>query len=275
MAQTLKTALLQLNVGPDIADNLKTTEGFIREAAGAGARFILTPENTCHMRSPAAEKLQTALAEKDHPVIASFAALARETGAWILAGSVSVKVAPDKIANRSLLFDAKGDIVAKYDKIHLFDVDLPTGESHRESALVAPGGRAVLAASPWGPVGLTICYDMRFPGLYRALAQAGARLLTAPSAFTVPTGKAHWESLLRARAIENGAFVLAPAQAGTHHGGRQTYGHSLAVDPWGQVIAEGDALTPGPVYATLDLEAVDRARQAIPSLKHDRPYQAV
>lgn len=268
---TVKVGLLQLNSGPDINDNLAVAEDYIRRAAADGAQFILTPENTCHMRFPALEKLQSSPGPDDHPVVKRFAALARELAVWILAGSVSVRLPGVKIANRSYLFDAKGNIVALYDKIHLFDVDLPTGEKHRESDIVAPGSRAVVAETPWGGVGLSICYDVRFAYLYRTLAQEGARILTVPAAFTVPTGRAHWETLLRARAIETGSFVLAPAQCGLHEGGRATYGHSLVIGPWGDVIADGgDA--PGVISAVLDLNAVDQARAAVPALRHDRAY---
>jgi predicted amidohydrolase len=266
---TLKTACIQLNAGPDIAGNLREASALVREAAGQGARFIATPENTCHMRNTAAEKLKTSLPEKDHPVLTEFAALAKELNVWLLAGSVSVKISPDKIANRSVLFGDKGEIAARYDKIRRFDVDLPTGESHRESNLVQPGDKAVVAQAPFGAVGLTVCYDLRFAYLYRRLAQAGASIIAVPSAFTVPTGRAHWETLLRARAIETGAFILAPAQCGEHEGGRRTWGHSMIVGPWGDILAEAQD-KPGVIYADLDLSAVEKTRSAIPALKHDR-----
>ncbi len=272
MSHTVKVALIQMNAGPDIAENIIAAETMIREAAGKGAQFILTPENTCHIRRPAAEKLKSAKALEGHPVITRFSALAKELGVWILAGSISVLLPEDKILNRSLLIDAQGNIVADYDKIHLFDVDLPTGEVHRESALVKPGSKATLADTPWGKLGMSICYDLRFASLFRALSKAGAAILTVPAAFTVPTGQAHWHTLLRARAIENGAFVLAPAQVGTHEGGRETYGHSLIIDPWGKILAEGDGENPGIIMATLDLDAVKTAREAIPALLHDREY---
>lgn len=268
---TLKTALLQLNSGPEIEANLSAVAAMVATAAGQGAQFILTPENTCHMRVPALEKLKSSPAPDAHPVMTLFPQLARAHKVWLLAGSVSVRLPGDKIANRSLLFDDRGELVAHYDKIHLFDVDLPTGERHRESDLVAPGDRAVVADTPWGGVGLTICYDVRFAYLYRTLVQNGAKIITVPAAFTVPTGKAHWETLLRARAIETGSFVLAPAQTGTHHGGRATYGHSLVISPWGEVLADGGDAS-GIVTATLDLTAVDQARTAIPALRHDREY---
>ena len=268
---TLKAALLQLNSGPDIAENLAVAADMVRSAAAGGAQFILTPENTCHIRSPQLEKLRSSPAAEGHPATALFAELARELGVWIMAGSVSVRLAGDKIANRCYLFDANGGIAAKYDKIHLFDVDLPTGERHRESDVVAPGDFAVVADTPWGGVGLTICYDLRFAYLFRALAQKGARIIAVPSAFTVPTGQAHWETLLRARAIETGSFILAPAQCGVHEGGRRTYGHSLVIGPWGEVMADGGEGL-GIVSVTLDLTATDKARAAIPALSHDRPY---
>ena len=269
----LKAALIQMNSGPVIADNLRQAEDMIREAASSGAQLILTPENTCHIKTPQAEKLQSSPYESDHPAIPFFSDLARDLGVWLMAGSIAVRVSADKVANRSLLFSDNGAVVAQYDKIHLFDVDLPTGESHRESNIVAPGDRAVVAETPWGGIGMTICYDLRFAALFRALAQKGAKIITVPSAFTVPTGQAHWETLLRARAIETGSFILAPAQTGTHHGNRKTYGHSLIVGPWGDVIADGgDA--PGIVMADLDLADVEKARGAIPALLHDRKFSA-
>ncbi len=268
----LPTALVQLNSGPEIAGNLNIASGLIREAAGQGARFILTPENTCHILSPQSEKLKTAPPEMHHPALPLFSDLARNLGVWILAGSLSIKISDHKIANRSFLFNDRGDVVARYDKIHLFDVDLPNGESHRESSVVEAGDRAVVAETPWGGVGMTICYDLRFAYLFRALAKAGAGIITVPSAFTVPTGQAHWEVLLRARAIETGSFILAPAQTGTHHNGRTTYGHSLVIDPWGRVIADGGEGV-GVIRADLDLREIVTARQAIPALRHDRAFR--
>lgn len=272
MSEKLKVALIQLTAGPDIVENIIAAETLIREAAAQGAQFILTPENTCHIRRPATEKLKSAKAMEGHPVVTRFADLAKELGVWIMAGSISVLLPEEKILNRSILIDAHGNIVANYDKIHLFDVDLPTGEVHRESAVVKPGEKAVVADTPWGKVGMTICYDLRFASLFRTLSKAGASILTVPAAFTVPTGKAHWHTLLRARAIENGAFVLAPAQVGTHEGGRETYGHSLIIDPWGTILAEGDGENIGIIMAELDLDAVKTAREAIPALLHDREY---
>lgn len=267
-----EVACIQMNSGPEIEANLAEAEIYIREAARQGAEFIATPENTCHMVSPQSEKLKTASTEENHPVYIFFGALAKELGIWILAGSVAVKVADDKIANRSLLFNANGDIVAQYDKMHLFDVDLAGGESYRESAAVRAGDKAVTAETPLGMMGLSICYDLRFPYLYRDLAHRGATVLTVPAAFTVPTGRAHWEPLLRARAIENGAFVFAPVQCGEHQGGRKTYGHSMIIGPWGEVLAEKRDDEAGVLMADIDLAEVDKARAAIPSLKHDRQY---
>ena len=272
MSEKVKVALLQLTAGPDIAENIIAAETLIREAAAQGAQFILTPDNTCHIRRPASEKLKSAKSMDGHPVVTRFADLAKELGVWIMAGSISVLLPEQKILNRSILIDAHGNIVAEYDKIHLFDVDLPTGEVHRESAVVKPGEKAVVASTPWGKVGMSICYDLRFASLFRALSKAGASILTVPAAFTVPTGKAHWHTLLRARAIENGAFVLAPAQVGTHEGGRETYGHSLIIDPWGTILAEGDGENIGIIMAELDMDAVKTAREAIPALLHDREY---
>jgi predicted amidohydrolase len=265
----LDVALIQMTSGPDIGANLAMLEPMIRDAAGQGAQFILTPENTCHMRANAMDKLASSPGEAGHPALTLMAGLAKELQVHILLGSIAVKVSDDKIANRSYLFNSNGDIVAKYDKIHLFDVVLSGKESYKESRLVQPGAKPVNAETDFGKVGLTICYDVRFPYLYRALAKAGASIITVPSAFTVPTGQAHWETLLRARAIETGCFILAPAQTGEHEGGRRTWGHSLIINPWGGVIAQaGDK--PDILTARLDLSEVEKARQAIPSLLHDR-----
>ncbi len=268
----MKTALIQLNSGPDIADNIPVATKLVREAAAAGAQLVCTPENTCHMRFSSDDKLKTSLPEEGHPVLSALSGLVGELGIWLLIGSLTIKLTEDRVANRSFLLNDKGDIVAKYDKIHLFDVDLPTGESHRESDKVRPGEKAVVAETPWGGLGMSICYDLRFAYLYRALVQGGASILTVPAAFTVPTGQAHWETLLRARAIETGSFVLAPAQCGEHEGGRHTYGHSMIISPWGEVLAEAGEDV-GFITADLDLSAVEKARNAVPALQHDRPFQ--
>ena len=229
----------------------------------------LTPEMT-NILEPDRPRLRSlARPEAEDESVAAFSALAEELGLWLNIGSLALKGPGDKLLNRSLLFAPNGAIAARYDKIHLFDVDLPTGESLRESHAYDGGAQAVLVETPLGPIGLTICYDMRFPHLYRALAKAGAKLFTVPSAFTVPTGHAHWHVLLRARAIETGSFVLAAAQGGRHESGRETYGHSLIVSPWGEVLAEA-GIEPGLVIADIDLAQADVARARIPALVHDR-----
>jgi len=268
---SLTVACCQVNAGPEIAPNLETAGRLAREARERGAELIAFPENVTMIVRGRDKVMARARPEADHPAVPFFADLARETGAWILAGSIAVRLDDDRLANRSLLFDGEGRLRGRYDKIHMFDVDLAGGESYRESATFRPGEQAVLAASPWGGIGMTVCYDMRFAHLYRSLAQAGARILTVPAAFTVPTGRAHWHVLLRARAIETGCFVIAPAQCGTHDEGRRTYGHSLIVAPWGEVLADGGEEV-GVVTATLDLAKVDEARGMVPSLRHDRPF---
>src|SRR5438876_7900765 len=220
-----------------------------------------------------------ARSEGKDPFLAGMRELARETGAWILVGSLVIDPAgesgaeagEERLANRSFLIDAEGAIVARYDKIHMFDIDLPGGESYRESNAYRPGGRSVVAETPWGRLGMTVCYDVRFPHLYRALAQAGADFLAVPSVFTVPTGRAHWHVLLRARAIENGSFVFATAQWGDHAAWRKSYGHSLIVDPWGEVLADGGEEV-GIVTARIDPARIAEARGSVPSLTHDRTF---
>jgi len=267
----ISAACIQFTAGPDWASHADVVTALVRQAADAGARFIVTPENTGGIRKDKDRAVQEAPVEAEHPTIAAFTKLAHDLGIWLLCGSVSVRdKADDRLPrNRSLMFGPNGRIYARYDKIHLFDVDLPTGEKHRESDRIAPGNHAVIADAAGARVGLSICYDIRFPHLYRGLAKGGAQIITVPAAFTVPTGQAHWETLLRARAIENGAYVLAPAQTGFHEGGRQTWGHSLMIDPWGRVLQDaGDQ--PGVIMAELDMDEVVKARAAIPSLQHDR-----
>ena len=264
-----KAACIQMTSSADIAENLAYAETKIREAAKNGATLIVTPENTCHIVMPAINKLKSAPAEADHPALPQFKKLAKELGVWILLGSITVKVSDTKLSNRSYLFSPAGDIAAQYNKIHLFDVQLPTGEVHRESDLIAPGDTTVVADTALGKIGMTICYDVRFAQLYRRLAKQGAQILAVPSAFTVPTGQAHWEVLLRARAIETGSYVIAAAQTGEHMGGRKTYGHSMIISPWGEIISEAGS-SPEIIYGDIDLTAVDRARTAIPALQHDR-----
>lgn len=271
MSATFKAACCQITAGRDIAPNIEKAVTLGRAARERGADFITFPENVTMIEPVGAEALRKALPESEHPAVPAFRALARETGAWILAGSLSVSAGDKKYANRSLLFDAGGNIVARYDKVHLFDVDLAGGERYRESERVVPGDRAVTAATPWGTFGLTICYDVRFAQLYRALAKAGAFLFTVPSAFTAQTGRAHWHVLNRARAIENGAFVIAAAQCGSHAESRRTFGHSMIVDPWGEVLAESGE-DEGVIVAEIDPAKSAEARRRIPSLAHDRAF---
>ncbi len=268
----LRIALIQLRTPGDQAAALAQAEPLIRHAAGQGARLILTPEASNMLQRDRTRMLAHLRPLDEDAFVEGVRSLARELGVWILIGSALVARPDGKAANRAVAIDASGAIVGTYDKLHMFDVDLPTGERHRESALYTPGERAEIVHAPWADIGLSICYDIRFPHLYRALAKAGASILTVPAAFTVPTGRAHWEVLLRARAIESGAFVLAPAQGGTHEDGRSTWGHSMVVDPWGTVLAQADGDEPGVILADLDLEAVAKARAAIPALAHDRPY---
>lgn len=269
MAEKVRVALVQANCRHDIAANLAHIKMSAQGAAESGARLICTPENTCHMRLSYKDKLAGSLPEDGHPVLAGLKALARTHGVWVLIGSLSVVLPEGRMANRSFLLNDNGDIVAKYDKIHLFDATLSTGEQHKESAFVRPGTEIVVADTPWGKLGMSICYDLRFPYLYRKMAQSGAVMMLVPAAFTVPTGQAHWEVLLRARAIETGSFMLAPAQCGEHEGGRGTYGHSLIVGPWGEILAQGGD-EPGLIMADLDMAAVEKARTSIPSLQHGR-----
>jgi predicted amidohydrolase len=269
---SFRAACVQLRSSDDVGENIRTASELIREAKGKGAQFIGTPENTTLMAPDGGAKLEKSFTEDRDPALPAFRALAEELGVWLLIGSLAIKVSDSKTANRSFLIDPKGRIAARYDKIHLFDVDLPSGEKYRESNTVAGDERAVSAELPWGRIGLSICYDMRFPQLYRAYGKAGCFMLTAPSAFTETTGKAHWHVLLRARAIENGAFVFAPAQGGHHANGRKTYGHSLIVSPWGEILAEGGT-EPGVIVADIDPALSADARGRIPSLQHDRDFQ--
>ncbi len=267
-----RAACVQLRSSDDVAENIRTTSGLIREAKGKGAQFIATPENTTLMAPDGGAKLAQSFDEAHDPALPAFSRLAEELGIWLLVGSLAIKVSDTKTANRSFLIDPKGRVAARYSKIHLFDVDLPSGEKYRESNTVAGGDRAVTADLPWGRVGLTICYDLRFPQLYRALAKKGASFLTVPSAFTETTGKAHWHVLLRARAIENGAFVLAPAQGGAHANGRKTYGHSMIIAPWGEILSEAGT-EPGIIVADIDPALAADARARVPNLQHDRPFE--
>jgi len=269
-------ACVQTTSGRDIARNVRMASKLVRDARRAGADFILLPETVNIMEPKGSLLVDRLAADGGDAGLKAFRALAREVGAWLLAGSLVVptkkkKAGKDMLANRSFLIDPRGRVTARYDKIHMFDVDLGDGEVYRESKRYAAGAKAVTARLPWGRLGMTVCYDVRFPQLYRALARRGAEYLSVPSAFTRPSGSAHWHVLLRARAIETGCFVFAPAQCGSHEGGRKTYGHSLIVDPWGAVLADGGD-GPGFVAATIEPDRVVEARRRIPSLDHDRRF---
>jgi predicted amidohydrolase len=266
-----RAACIQLRASDDVAENIRETVRLVRDAAAQGASFIATPENTTLMAPDGAAKLAHSYDEARDPALPVFSALAKELNIWLLIGSLAIKISDSKTANRSFLFAPDGTIAARYSKLHLFDVTLASGEFYRESDTVEGGGEAVLVQTPMGAIGLSVCYDVRFPHLYRQLAQKGAFLFTVPSAFTVPTGEAHWHVLLRARAIENGAFVIAPAQGGHHANGRKTYGHSLIVSPWGEILAEAGT-DPGIILAEIDPSLSVQARARIPSLLHDRVY---
>jgi deaminated glutathione amidase len=273
-AKPFRVGLVQMRSGRSAAANLAVAATLIREAKAGGADYVQTPEMSNVMESDRARFLASMMPEDADPMLAGAQELARSCGLFVHLGSLAVKASADKAANRSFLIDPRGEIIARYDKIHMFDVDLASGESYRESRHYRPGELAVLVDLPWGRLGSTICYDLRFPALYRALAEGGAVFLSIPSAFTKQTGQAHWHVLLRARAIENGCFVLAAAQGGMHENGRETYGHSLVVDPWGQVLAEAGT-EPGVIFADLDIEAVAAARSRIPSLQHGRRFEVV
>ena len=275
MANELTVGLIQTNVSNVMAENIAFVAEQGRRARDGGASLIMTPENTGLIGANRAETLALAEVEPEHGMLQGCRDLARETGAWVLLGSIHVRVpGEDRIANRSYLIDDTGAIRAQYDKIHMFDVRLEGGENYRESSTFRPGTDAVIAETPWGLLGMTICYDLRFPYLYRDLAHSGAVMLSIPSSFTVPTGRAHWHVLMQARAIETGCFVFAPAQVGTHKGSnRKTYGHSLVVAPWGEVLLDL-ADTAGFGVCTIDLAKVEEARRMVPSLTHDREYSA-
>ena len=275
MAEALPVALIQLRTPDNQAEALDHVLPLVREAAAGGSRLIATPEGTNILEKSREKRLARVVPQDQDPVVAALREEAKALGVWLLIGSAIVRgddPADPRAANRSILVDPDGAVVATYDKMHVFDVDLPTGERHRESESIRPGEQAVVARTPWGGLGLTVCYDVRFAHLFRALAKAGADMIAVPAAFTVPTGQAHWELMLRARAVETGAFVLAPAQGGDHADGRRTYGHSLVAAPWGEVIARLDHDQPGVLYATLDLGQVARARAAIPQLHHAREF---
>ena len=256
----------------DVAENVAAASALIAEAAERGAALVATPEMTSLLVTKTADLFGKVRMENDDAALPVFRSLAAEKKIWLLIGSLPIRLSDEKVANRSFLLSPEGEIAARYDKIHMFDVDLAGGESYRESRNYEPGGEAILARLPWGRLGLTVCYDVRFPHLYRTLAQAGADFLAVPAAFTRQTGEAHWHTLLKARAIETGCFVLAPAQGGKHDCGRDTYGHSLVIAPWGEVIAEADHDEPGVILAEIDMGKIAEARQRVPSLGHDRGF---
>jgi len=270
---TLKVAAIQMRSGTEIGRNLADVEALVREAAGAGATYIQTPEMTgALVRDKASLRAMIQPQERD-PVSQRAAELAAELSIHLHIGSTAIALPDGKVANRAFLFSPQGRLAATYDKIHMFDVDLDNGESWRESATYEPGREAVVAELPFGRLGLAVCYDLRFPQLFRAEAMAGADILTVPAAFTRQTGEAHWHALLRARAIENGAFVIAAAQGGTHEDGRETFGHAMIVDPWGRIVAEADHDSPGVVLADIDLAQVAAARAKIPNLRNARDFE--
>jgi predicted amidohydrolase len=273
----MRAGLVQLTVTDDPAENLPRTLALVRAAAAGGAEFVLTPECSNALSSNRAHQQAVFHPEDADPTLAALRDAAARAGIWLLIGSLGVKTADrdGRFANRSLLIDPTGAVAARYDKIHMFDVNVSDTEIYRESAGYRPGAQAVLADTPFGRLGLTVCYDIRFPALYRRLAQGGAQIITVPAAFNHITGAAHWETLLRARAIETGCFILAPAQTGFHAEsrgkGRHTHGHSLIVAPWGEVLADGGT-DPGIIFADIDLAEVARARARVPSLSHDRDF---
>lgn len=270
-ATPFNAALVQMRTGLEPGPSLEQGTKLIREAVAAGADYVLTPE-VSNMMQLNREKLFENLADQDSDAsLKAYRALARELNIHLHIGSLALLGSPDRAVNRSFLIAPDGSILASYDKIHMFDIDLGNGESYRESANYQPGETAVISDLPWGRIGLTICYDVRFPALYRALAEAGASFISVPAAFTKPTGEAHWHVLLRARAIENGCFVFAAAQGGLHENKRETYGHSLIIDPWGKVLAEG-GIDPGFIMARIDPAEVTKARGKIPSLQHGRRF---
>ncbi len=269
-----RVGLIQMRSGLEPQANVAAAVAGIEEAKAAGADYVLTPEMT-NLMEVKRERLMAAIVDEAiDPSLAALREVARRLSLFVHIGSLAVKGPSDKAANRSFLIDRGGEIVARYDKIHMFDVDLANGESYRESHSYRPGDMAVAADLPWGRIGVTICYDLRFPALYRALAEAGASFFSIPAAFTRQTGEAHWHTLIRARAIENGCFVFAAAQAGKHENGRETFGHSLIVDPWGRILAEGGG-EPGVIVADVDPAEVTAARARIPSLYHGRRFEII
>jgi predicted amidohydrolase len=273
-AASFRAALVQMRSGRDLDSNMRDATALIREAASGGAQYIQTPEVTTLMELERERLFAAAEPEEGNRALAQFKSLAAELSIWLHIGSMIVRLSDDKLANRAFLISPSGEVTARYDKIHMFDVDLPNGETYRESTNYAPGAHAVVADLPWGPIGFSICYDLRFPYLYRALAHAGARFLAIPAAFTRVTGEAHWIALLRARAIECQCYVFAAAQGGRHEHGRETFGHSAIISPWGQVLAEG-GIHPSVIYADVELGMIEDVRTRVPSLRHDRKFDVI
>jgi deaminated glutathione amidase len=271
---TFVAAMVQMRTGLLPEPSLAQATRLIRQAAEQGAHYVQTPEVSNMMQLNRKALFEHLAAEEHDLSLKAYRALANELKIYLHVGSLALRFSPEKAVNRSFLIGPDGEVIASYDKIHMFDIDLPGGESYRESANYQPGETAILADLPWGRIGLTICYDVRFPALYRALAESGAMFLTVPSAFTRKTGEAHWHTLLKARAIETGCFVFAAAQGGMHENKRETFGHSLIIDPWGTVIAEG-GVEPGVFLAKIDPAKVETARKTIPSLQHGRRFSVV
>jgi len=268
---TFTAACIQVNASNDMAANIGVASDLARKAVAEGADLVLMPENVAMMEWGRANVTAKAMPEETHAALAAFRALAKELKIWLHCGSLSVSQPSGKVANRTYVLNPAGEIVARYDKIHMFDVDLGNGERYTESSTFAAGNSAVAVDLPWGKLGLTICYDLRFPHLYRHLGQAGAHFLTVPAAFTKVTGEAHWHVLLRARAIETGCFVFAPAQTGTHAGDRKTFGHALIINPWGEILADAGT-EPGFITAQINVAEVAKARGKIPALGLDATF---
>jgi predicted amidohydrolase len=268
-----RAAAVQMRTGLDVAANVSAAERLIRDAVAAGAQYVLTPEMTTILDRDRKRLLAAIAPEEADPSLAHFRQLAIELGIHLHIGSMAIRLGDDSVANRAFLIGPDGGILARYDKIHMYDVDLGNGESYRESKLYRPGGEAVVADLPWARLGLTVCYDVRFPQLFRSLARTGATIIAVPAAFTQTTGEAHWHVLLRARAIETGSYVVAAAQGGHHEDGRETYGHSIIVDPWGRVLAEAER-EPGFIVADIDPTMSETTRQRIPALANERSFAA-
>jgi deaminated glutathione amidase len=269
--RSFTAAMVQMRTGLLPEPSLEQGIKLVREAVAQGAEYVLTPEVSNMMQLNRTALFEHLKSEQDDASLKAYQSLAKELKIHLHIGSLALRFSEDKAVNRSFLIGPEGSVLASYDKIHMFDIDLPGGESYRESSNYQPGETAVISDLPWGRIGLTICYDVRFPSLYRALAEAGASFLTVPSAFTRKTGEAHWHTLLRARAIENGCFVFAAAQAGLHENKRETFGHSLIIAPWGEVLAEG-GVEPGVFIARIDPSLVETARKTVPSLQHGRRF---